>query len=76
MARPVTCDIKTKPKKTYHLSEENVRLMDRCRIEVEHNLGRHIEVTTFVNTLIAIATEHINEITDKFRSKNQEGKES
>ena len=71
MARPVTCDVKTKPKKTYHLSEETVRLMDQCRIEVEHSLGKHIEVTSFVNVVIVIGVDHIEEITNKFRNSEQ-----
>lgn len=71
MARPVTCDIKTKPKKTYHLSEGTIRLMDRCRIEVEHSLGKHIEVTPFVNAVLAVGVDHIEEITNKFRSSKQ-----
>ena len=72
MPRPITCDIKTKPKKTYHLAEETVGLMERCHIEVEHSLGRHIEVTPFVNVLIAVGADHVDEITNKFRAKDSE----
>lgn len=72
MARPVTCDVKTKPKKTYHLSEETVSAMERCRIEVEHTLGKHVEVTPFVNVLIAVGAGHIDEITNKFRTKERD----
>jgi len=72
MARPITCDIKTKPKKTYHLSEETIRLMERCRIEVEHDLGRHIEVTHFVNALIVVGTVHLNEIINKLRTEESQ----
>lgn len=71
MPRRVTCDIKTKPKKTYHLSEETIRLMDQCRIDVEHSLRKHIEVTPFVNTVITVGVDHIEEITNKFRSSEQ-----
>ena len=67
MARPVTCNIKIKPKKTYHLSEETIGLMERCHIDVEHSLGKHIEVTPFVNALIAVATDHMDEIANRFR---------
>ena len=72
MARPTTCDIKTKPKKTFYLSEETAGLMERCHIEVEHSLGRHIEVTHFRNVLITVATDHIDEITNKLRAKDSE----
>jgi len=75
MARPVTSDIKTKPKRTYHLSEENIRFMDRCRIEVEHSLGRHVEVTTFVNLVIAAGLDHIDEITNRLLLKDAGGQE-
>lgn len=72
MARPVTCDIKTKPKKTYHLSEETSRLMEQCHIGVEHSLGRRVEVTPFVNMLIVVGADHMDEIINKFRAKDRE----
>ena len=65
MARPVTSDIKTKRKRTYHLSAENIRLMERCHIDVEHKLRNRVDVTKFVNSLIAVGLDHMDEIINR-----------
>lgn len=70
MARPTTCDIKTKPKKSFYLSEETSGLMEQCQIDVEYKLRRHVEKTPFVNVLIAVAAGHIDEIINKFQGKD------
>ena len=72
MARPTTCDIKTKPKKSFYLSEETSGLMEQCQIDVEYKLRRHVEKTSFVNVLIAVAADHIDEIINKFQGKDNE----
>jgi hypothetical protein len=70
MARPTTCDIKTKPKKSFYLSEETSELMEQCQIDVEYKLRKHVEKTPFVNALIAVAADHIDEIINKFQGKD------
>jgi len=70
MVRPTTCDIKTKPQKSFHLSEETSELMEQCQIEVEYKLRRHVEKTPFVNVLIAVAADHVDEIINKFRGED------
>ncbi len=72
MARPTTCDIKTKPKKSFYLSEETSGLMEQCQIDVEYKLRRHVEKTSFVNVLIAVAADHVDEIINKFQGKDNE----
>jgi hypothetical protein len=72
MARPITCDIKTKPKKSFHLSEETSGVMEQCQIDVEYKLRRHIEKTSFVNALIAVAADHIDEIINRLQGKDNE----
>jgi hypothetical protein len=72
MARPTTCDIKTKPKKSFYLSEETSELMEQCQIDVEYKLRKHVEKTPFVNALIAVAAEHIDEIINRFQGNDNE----
>lgn len=72
MARPITCDTKTKPKKSFYLSKETYRLMEQCQIDVEYKLRRHVEKTPFVNALIVIAADHIDEIINKLQDKDNE----
>lgn len=72
MGRPTTCDTKTKPKKSFYLSEETSELMEQCQIDVEYKLRRHVEKTSFVNTLIAVAVDHVDEIINKFHDEDKE----
>ena len=70
MARPITCDTKTKPKKSFYLSEKTSGLMEQCQIDVEYKLRRHVEKTPFVNALIAVAADHVDEIINKFQGED------
>jgi hypothetical protein len=72
MARPTTCNIKTKPKKTLYLSEETSGLMEQCRIDVAYKIRTQVEKTLFVNALIAVGANHIDEIINKLQGKDNE----